>query len=172
EAPTEGAAALADAILPELAFEDAESLVALRRGRRWLQTFERVPAAAQERASPRVRPGGVYMITGGLGDVGFVLGIGLAHAQAKIVLTGRQGLPPRGGWAEWLEMHEPLEATAVRIRKVQALEQFGAEVLVLKADASSAEEMRAAVLAARDRFGALHGVIHAAGELAPATFRT
>src|SRR5207247_375850 len=67
--------------------------------------------------------------------------------------------------------HEPLEATAVRIRKVQALETLGAEVLVLKADASDADEMRAAVLAARDRFGGLHGVIHAAGELAPDTFR-
>jgi acyl transferase domain-containing protein/acyl carrier protein len=171
EQPMEGPEPVADALLQELALEDAEPLVAIRRGQRWVQGFEPVPRAAQEREGVRVRPGGVYLITGGLGDVGFVLGIGLAHVQAKLVLTGRHGLLPRDRWAEWLDTHEPGEASAARIQKVQALEKLGAEVLVLKADAANVDEMRAAVAAARDRFGALHGVIHAAGELAPDTFQ-
>jgi NAD(P)-dependent dehydrogenase (short-subunit alcohol dehydrogenase family) len=60
---------------------------------------------------------------------------------------------------------------ALRIRKVEALEAAGVETLVLTADASRAEEMRDAVRAARERFGEIHGVIHAAGELAAETFR-
>ena len=170
EPPAGDPGGLVEALLAELWSEDAEPVVAHRRGRRWLQDFERVPPAAQERSSPRVRAGGVYFITGGLGDVGFVLGLFLAHqSKAKLVLTGRSGLPPRERWAEWLETHQ--DETCVRIKKVQTLEALGAEVLVLRADASSASEMRAAVLAAQDRFGALRGVIHAAGELAPDTFR-
>ena len=75
--------------------------MAYRRGRRWLQGFDRVPPAAQERSSARVRAGGVYLITGGLGDVGFVLGIWLAsQARAKLVLTGRQGLDAQRGTGE------------------------------------------------------------------------
>ncbi len=170
--PAEDPGRVAATLLPELALVEAEPVVAYRGGRRWLQEFERIPPAAQERPSPRLRAGGVYLITGGLGDVGFVLGLFLAHqAKAKLVLTGRSGLVPRERWAEWLETHEPSDESGVRIQKVQALEALGAEVLVLKADVSSTEEMRAAVQAARDRFGALHGVIHAAGELAPDTFR-
>jgi NAD(P)-dependent dehydrogenase (short-subunit alcohol dehydrogenase family)/acyl carrier protein len=172
EPPAEDPGALVEALLSEVASEEAEPVVAYRRGRRWLQDFERIPPAAQERSSPRVRAGGAYFITGGLGDVGFVLGLFLAHqARAKLVLTGRSGLVPRERWAEWLETHEAADETGVRIQKVRALEALGAEVLVLKADASSAEEMRAAVLAARDRFGPLAGVVHAAGELGPDTFR-
>jgi acyl transferase domain-containing protein/acyl carrier protein len=164
------AGGLVEALLAELASPEAEPVVAYRRGRRWIQDFERVPPAVQERSSPRVREGGVTFITGGLGDVGFVLGLYLAHQpKAKLVLTGRSGLPPREGWAEWLGTHA--DETCVRIKKVQALEALGAEVLVLKADASNASEMHAAVLAARDRFGALTGVIHAAGDLTPDTFR-
>ncbi|PYQ46303.1 MAG: hypothetical protein DMF77_01300, partial [Acidobacteria bacterium] len=162
---------LTEALLTELALEEAEPLVAYRRGRRWLQEFERIPAVAQEKPSPRVRAGGVYLITGGLGDVGFVLALALAHQPgAKLVLTGRSGLVARERWAEWLETHEASDESAIRIRKVQALEALRAEVLVLKADASSADDMGAAVQAARERFGAVHGVIHAAGELASNTF--
>ena len=170
DAPADGPDRLVEALLAELWSEDAEPVVAYRRGRRWLQDFEMIPLTVQERSSARVRTGGVYLITGGLGDVGVAMGLFLAHhAKAKLVLTGRSEFLPRERWAEWLKTHA--DETAVRIKKVLTLEAVGAEVLVLKADASSSDEMRAAVLAAHDRFGALHGVIHAAGELAPDTFR-
>lgn len=40
---------------------------------------------------------------------------------------------------------------------------MGAEVLVLTADVSDEEQMRAALASATARFGPVHGVIHAAG---------
>jgi acyl transferase domain-containing protein len=170
---------IAERLLEELELSTLEPVVAYRRGRRWVQDYEAIPpaapAAAGEAAEPRasgLREGGVYLITGGLGNVGFLLGVLLARqARAKLVLTGRAGLPPRDRWQDWLEGNEAAEPTALRIRKVQALETLGAEVLVVAADASRPDEMSAAVLAARERFGALHGVIHAAGELSADTFR-
>jgi acyl transferase domain-containing protein len=171
ESPASDLDGLAEVLSAELALEDTEPLVAYRGRRRWLQEFERIPAAAQEKPAPRVRDGGTYLITGGLGDVGFVLGLALAHVpRAKLVLTGRKGLLPRERWTEWMESHPSSEETAIRIQKVRALESLGAEVLVLEADVANVEQMRDGVRAARERFGAVHGVIHAAGELAASTF--
>jgi NAD(P)-dependent dehydrogenase (short-subunit alcohol dehydrogenase family)/acyl carrier protein len=45
------------------------------------------------------------------------------------------------------------------------LETLGAEVLVLQADVAIQAELKAAVAQVRQRFGAIHGVIHAAGEV-------
>ncbi len=165
--------AAAQAVLAELLRERDDAVVAWRRGRRWGQHYEAIPRGLAERAAPLVRERGVYLITGGLGDVGFVLGSVLAQAaKARLVLTGRRTLPPREGWQSWLASHDALDETALRIRRVRALEAAGADVLYATADASSPEEMRAVLRAARERHGALHGVIHAAGELSADTFRT
>ena len=45
------------------------------------------------------------------------------------------------------------------------LEALGAEVLVLQADVAIQAELKAAVAQAHQRFGAIHGVIHSAGEV-------
>jgi aryl carrier-like protein len=50
-----------------------------------------------------------------------------------------------------------------KIRHVQALEALGSDVLVLCADVSDQDQADRVVTLAAERFGALHGVIHAAG---------
>ena len=131
-------------LLAELSLAMPEPVVALSPRPAMGAGLRADPAAAQERIAPRLREGGVYLITGGLGDVGYVLGLFLAHeAQAKLVLTGRSGLAAEGrAGPSGLETHDAADETTVRIRKVQALEALGAEVLVLKADAASAAEMQ------------------------------
>jgi NAD(P)-dependent dehydrogenase (short-subunit alcohol dehydrogenase family) len=81
------------------------------------------------------------------------------------VLVGRSGLPARIDWERWLATHAPDDATSRRIRKVLALEQLGAEVMVASADVADLGQMRAVIAEARARFGQIHGVIHAAGVL-------
>src|SRR5262249_25896094 len=104
------------------------------------------------------------LITGGLGGMGLVLAEHLARTvRAKLVLVGRSPLPAREKWAEWLETHAEAEASSRKMRQVQELEALGAEVLVLSADVTDAEQMQAVVAQAAQQFGALHGVIHAAG---------
>jgi len=186
EAPGDRPLAFVDPLLAELGSATPEPVAALRHGRRWVPHYEPVPAevgaaaaaATAAVATPerppsglRVRPGGVYLITGGLGHVSFVLAAALARHRAKLVLTGRSGLLPRADWDAWLQSHDATHPTTIRIRKVQALELMGSEVLVVPADAADRDQTRAAVRAAQDRFGGLHGVIHAAGELSADTFR-
>jgi NAD(P)-dependent dehydrogenase (short-subunit alcohol dehydrogenase family)/acyl carrier protein len=154
---------LLDDLLAEAAgpFDAAESVVAWRGGERWVRTFG--PARLARDAGPvsRVREGGVYLITGGLGGLGLALAEELAGlARVKLALLGRTALPPREEWAAALAGGG---AAAERIRKVQALEALGAEVLTLAADVTDPVALTAALRATEERLGPVLGVVHAAG---------
>ena len=157
------AAALAAHVIAEATADSADVFVGLRGAHRWVQHFEpaSLPATPARRA---LRPGGVYLITGGLGQLGFAMAEHLARAaRAKLVLTGRSELPPRAEWARWVETHAETDGISQRIARVEHLEALGAEVLVVSADVADEAAMRTTVRAAEQRFGALHGVIHCAG---------
>jgi len=148
----------------ELAAPGVEPVVAYRGDQRWVQDIQKVLLEDRGDVEARLRPGGVYLITGGLGGIGLVLAEHLARTvQAKLILIGRSGLPDRQSRAEWLARSAEAELVGRRIRRVQALEELGAEVLVLRADVTDGAQVRAAVAEARRRFGEIHGVIHGAG---------
>ncbi|HZI10750.1 MAG TPA: SDR family NAD(P)-dependent oxidoreductase [Myxococcus sp.] len=140
-APAAQARELAD----ELLRTDVEAQVALRGGKRLVQVLEKV--ALDEAQSP-LREGGVYLLTGGLGGIGRTLSELFARkAKAKLALVSRSA------------------ASASHAEYVRTLEALGAEVLLVKADTSDAASLRKAVADVKARFGALHGVVHAAGAL-------
>lgn len=127
---------LVDALINEIGSDANERIVAYRGTQRWTQTFE--PSRLEGNA--RLREGGVYLITGGMGGVGLLLAKRLAQtAHARLVLAGR------------------------RIRKLQELEEAGAEVLYRSVDVSDEAQVQALVDEIYERFGALDGVFHAAG---------
>ena len=91
------------------------------------------------------RQGGVYLILGGAGSVGFHLSLYLARKfQAKLFWVGRRPLEAR------------IEEQAEQIR------QAGGEVLYFQARGHDLAEMNEAMQTVRQRFGALNGVIHSA----------
>ena len=155
---------LAANLMNELLETSFEPVVALRKGRRWIQGFEPVRLVESSCEAPGLRSGGVYLITGGLGKIGLVLAGYLARvAQAKLVLTGRTEFPARNKWVQWLRRN-PNGAVSDRIRRLSELEELGAETMVAKADAADPDEMRQVIAEAERRFGAVHGVIHGAGD--------
>jgi acyl transferase domain-containing protein/acyl carrier protein len=163
-----------DALLAECvssAAEEACMHTAYRDGARWRQDYTALRLDVAGEITP-LRQGGVYLITGGLGEIGLVLADYLARSvQARLVLTSRSGLPPRVEWPAWLEHHPAEDRLSRVIRQVQALEALGAEVLIVQADVADAAQMQIAIEQTIDRFGALHGVIHAAGITAASAFR-
>ncbi|MAT96289.1 MAG: hypothetical protein CL608_04030 [Anaerolineaceae bacterium] len=157
---------LATLIKADLLAEPQNGLFAYRNGRRWQQQFEAAPQAEGSLADSRIKQGGVYLITGGMGGIGLVMAEHLAEtAQAKLVLLSRSGLPKPEMWADWIKSHSVSDKTSRRIQKIQALEAAGAEVLVVDADVTNREQVKRAVAQAKQRFGAINGVIHAAGVL-------
>ncbi|MEG4005581.1 SDR family NAD(P)-dependent oxidoreductase [Microcoleus sp. Pol11C1] len=148
---------LINQLLVELTAETPDRVIAYRGNHRWVQDFKAVPMKSQTLPTVRLRKGGVYVITGGLGKLGLIVAEYLAKtAQAKLVLIGRSELPSK---AEW--QHD--EQNRLKVEKVKFLEKLGAEILTIKADVSNFEQMQAMVNQVRDRFGKINGVIHAAG---------
>jgi NAD(P)-dependent dehydrogenase (short-subunit alcohol dehydrogenase family) len=129
-----------------------------------VQAFEAVHLGGRTAGRPALREGGAYLITGGLGGLGLHLAEWLARsARARLTLLGRSAFPPRHEWSSWLGAHAGSHGVSRTIRKLQSLEELGAEVLVLNADVADPVQMRAAFARARERFGRILGVIHAAG---------
>jgi len=157
------AAASAQRLCFELLKPSRDHFIALRGAQRWVQSFEPVPLP-RATAAKHLRNGGVYLITGGLGGLGLELASHLAGTkQARLALIGRTALPPREDWPAWSASDVGGSLEVRRIRAIQSLEARGVEVLTLCADVANTEQMKAAVARSVERFGALHGVIHAAG---------
>jgi len=151
-------------LLGELSVPQAGSIVAYRGKHRWIQIFEPMKLNDSVGTRPRLREGGVYLITGGLGGVGMVLADFLAReVRAKLILTGRSGLPAREQWPQWLATHPEADVVSRKIRKVKNLEELGAEVFIVEADVANENQMREITAQAETRFGGINGVIHAAG---------
>ncbi|MCC5624268.1 SDR family NAD(P)-dependent oxidoreductase [Nostoc sp. CHAB 5715] len=155
---------LIDQLLAELTQTASENMVAYRGKHRWVQTFEPIHLEEPDERKIPIREAGVYLITGGLGEIGLVLAEYLAQtAHAKLILTGRSGLPAKQEWSQWLATHDENDEISRKIKKVQALEALGAEVLICRANIANLEQMQAVMTEASKRFGQVHGVIHAAG---------
>ena len=151
---------VADRLYSELAAGPEARVVAYRGTERWEQTYAPGPLAATADGVP-LREGGVYLITGGLGRVGLACAERLARVpRVRLVLVGQTPLPAS---SEWTGRIASDDLVARRIRAVRDLEARGAEVMVAAADVADFDQMTAVVASARDRFGEVHGIIHAAG---------
>jgi non-ribosomal peptide synthase protein (TIGR01720 family) len=155
---------LVDRVITEVATPSADTLIALRGNRRWVQSYEPIlrESVSPLSSSPRERP--VYLITGGLGGVGFELARHLAlSVRARLVLTGRTRLPEPSGYEEWIAAKGERDEVSQRVKKLLELEAAGADVLAVTADAADLDQMRYAFDLAYERFGRIDGIIHAAG---------
>ncbi|MBE4751861.1 SDR family NAD(P)-dependent oxidoreductase [Corallococcus sp. ZKHCc1 1396] len=121
-------------------------------GTRFVQALQELKPGAG--AGLPVRARGVYLITGGAGGLGLIVARQLARRGAGVVvLVGRS------------------ELDATRRERLQALDGCGATVMYQRADTSSEAAVQALCARVRERFGALHGVVHGAGETRDALVR-
>ncbi|WP_019832322.1 type I polyketide synthase [Sphingomonas sp. PR090111-T3T-6A] len=157
-----GRSRIADALIAELASPDVAEAIAYRVGERWTQGFQ--PAPRGTGGTSRLRPRGVYLITGGMGGPGLALARHLAETQrARLALIGRTAVPPRESWEAELARLSADDPPGRRLRDLLAIEEAGGEVLAIAADMADVGAMRRAIRQVRACFGAIDGVFHAAG---------
>ncbi len=151
----------------EMSVPAKNGVFAYREGVRWQLQYDHLDVDDHRCRLPnRLRPQGVYLITGGLGGIGFEVAKELARQyQAQLILVNRTPLPPRGEWANWLRSHEHDDRISQGIKKVQQLELQGAKVAVFAGDVIDRDRMGEIVAQATNQYGAIQGVIHAAGTL-------
>lgn len=110
--------------------------------------------------------GGVYLVTGGLGDVGAEFAAHLAERHdARIALLSTAALPPEAEWDDWEAAHGSGDAMSRRLRRLRHIKSFGGDVVVVHGDTSDATSLRRALDEVTERFGQIDGAIHAAGRL-------
>jgi len=139
-------------VLAELGAPADEPVVARRDGERLAPRLRPVPAAGAA-SRPALEPGGLYLLTGGMGGIGFELARYLLAAfQVRLLLTGRtpQGALPDG-----------------RLRELAELGDVRYAVADVADAAATAEAVR---LAERAWGRPLAGVLHLAGAGTAATW--
>ncbi|WP_260852411.1 type I polyketide synthase [Bacillus pumilus] len=163
---------LVDLIVQEIMQPGKDQLVAYRHRKRWVQSYKHLPLQKEDGLPQMIRPNGVYLITGGLGGIGFVLSKMLAkEGNVHLYLTGRTALPPRNEWASYVQQANADEAQRTRIEKVLELERLGATVEAVQANAGDIDQMKSVFDAIRKKHGGVHGVFHAAGLPGSTSFR-
>ncbi len=154
---------LQNQLVTEILADSSDIILAYRNNHRWVQTFEPVKLANTSNQTS-LREEGVYLITGGIGDIGLAIAEYLAQTvKAKLALVGRSQFPDKSEWKQWLDSHNDEDTCSQKIRKLQTIENLGAEVLILSADVANYEQMHSAVNQIYENFGQINGVIHAAG---------
>ncbi|MDQ3070199.1 MAG: KR domain-containing protein, partial [Acidobacteriota bacterium] len=163
-ADARGARALATALVAEARLRSQETVVAYRGPHRFTQTFEAAPLPPAD-IRPRLRDGGVYLVTGGLGGLGLFIAqqIALTVKAPTFVLTHRSGVPDRAAWPQWLQEHPAEEETSSRIQGILAIEDAGGTVVLARAASEDLAAMQAVVEDTERRFGRINGVLHFAG---------
>jgi nonribosomal peptide synthetase protein BlmVIII len=149
---------LVDRVVDEVLAIPGDVAVAYRGRRRWKPAFTPSPA----RAPAVVAPGGVYLITGGLGGIGLALAEHLARRPSTVVLIGRRPFPHRTDWDDLVGSDGDGEPGAT-IRRLIAAENAGGHVRVLSADVTDKAQMQVVVDQVVADYGKITGVIHAAG---------
>lgn len=92
------------------------------------------------------RTKGVYLITGGMGGIGYAFADYLARTcQARLVLSGRSAL------------------TADQKQRLDSLSSLGSEALYVQADISNREDVYGMLGEITGKFGELNGILHCAG---------
>jgi len=150
-------------LITELKANSSDSIIAYRGLERWIQTFESVQLDANIPETPKLKEKGVYLITGGIEDIGLVVAEHLAKTlQAKLLILEAEDFPNREEWEEWLKTHDEQDNISRKIQKAQELEKLGAEVLIKSIDVVNLAQMQSAIIQTQEQFGQLNGVFHTA----------
>ncbi|PKM51734.1 MAG: hypothetical protein CVV02_05585 [Firmicutes bacterium HGW-Firmicutes-7] len=145
---------LADQFIKELNNKDKNAEIMYKEDKRFIKVYKKVEVDKDLnekhvlRGKKVLREKGVYLITGGLGGLGFIFSQYLARNQkARLILTGRSELDAR------------------KLECIDKLISLGSEVIYIRADISSEEDVNNLIVQAKATYNEINGIIHSAGVL-------
>ncbi len=148
-------------IIKELGIYD-ETLVAFRNGVRHVCRVNRFDINRYPDLHTEIRENGVYVITGGYGELGLEFASYLSSKRrVKLVLINRSPFPPEQSWNTILRGGN--QKLCRKIGKLKAIQENGSEILGYQADVCDQELIRQIFYELRSKYGVINGIIHAAG---------
>ncbi|MFE9905712.1 type I polyketide synthase [Streptomyces achromogenes] len=155
-----------DAVPAELLREEIlarqAGVYALRGTDKYRESFAELPGVEAVRDT-YLRPGGAYLITGGLGAIGLETARHFAAGApgAHLYLLGRTALPPETEWDAVAA--DPQHPAAARVTAVREITALGATVHPVAADVADETALAAVLDTVRAAHGRVDGIVHAAG---------
>jgi acyl transferase domain-containing protein/acyl carrier protein len=148
-------------ILDEINNPSGDEHVALRGSQRYVARMVKQHPASGQIKSLQLHSEGSYLITGGLGDLGLLVGTYLADKGVKkIILISRTGLPPRSNW----DNVECGSKAAAQIESIRKMEEKGTSVRVAALDIADEKQFSCFLKELEaDEWTPIHGVVHCAG---------
>jgi acyl transferase domain-containing protein/SAM-dependent methyltransferase/acyl carrier protein len=161
---------VAKTIVTEMAAGLPEPAIAIRKGRRYVETF--VPTVTSTSKVPLNLPASpVVLITGGLGHMGLHLAEAMFNnIDAQLVLLGRSTLPAPPEWEAVSKDTSISDGQRNILKRLSVMRSKRDDVLVLKADLNQASEVSSAVDVAVARFGRIDLIVHGAARIDAAAF--
>jgi phthiocerol/phenolphthiocerol synthesis type-I polyketide synthase E len=151
-------------LIAEARSRSTGEVIAYRGKNRWAQIYEPLRLSESPAPNDLLRERGVYLITGGIGNIGLKLARFLAReVKAKLALIQRTPFLPEDEWGEWLAGAGQQDEASARIAHLEELKRMGAELLIASADVADRSQMSAVIRQVRERFGRIDAVIHGAG---------
>ncbi|MBQ4862182.1 SDR family NAD(P)-dependent oxidoreductase [Pseudoalteromonas sp. MMG013] len=160
---------LGQILCTELSLNLENKVSTYRQNQRWCKSYQHYLGPISDTPNT-LESDSVIVITGGLGNVGFVLAQTLAkQARVTIHFIGRSELAPPQQWNELRESSECDALLQKKLEKIHILEQLGARVHYHAADVSDLTQLTHAFDQAIEVSGKVTGIIHGAGHYAFAT---
>lgn len=150
-------------IIKEIEGEYSEYKVAYRADKRYSEVMEILESSPNKTEETCIKDGGVYLITGGTGNIGLKMGRYFASkAKVKIILVSRTEMPLREEWDDVLLNNSDKKLCNV-MNNVREMEKEGSTVSLYKADVSEESEIRQVIENVKQKYVRIDGIIHAAG---------
>lgn len=150
-------------LLSELIYGKGIYQVAYRQGIRYVEELHQKNPECLEEIPIVLDKNGVYIITGGLGGIGFEIGKFLVEKGAvKLSIWNRTKVPSQDNWPHILERNEDRKTIKI-IRNIQELEKMGALVSCFSLDVTDYDAVGKALDVLRNQYGPIKGVVHCAG---------
>lgn len=138
-------------VVNELLNSFENHIVALRDGKRWIPDYQQYDKPI-ENIDNSLQSGNVYLITGGLGNIGYILSQHLIKEyNAKLVLIGRK------------KIEEKNTHNSKSLERLNHLKNIGDDVRYFSLDIGEREGLEDIVLEVEKDLGQINGVIHTAG---------
>lgn len=141
-------------------WESQQPIMTYRNGYCWELAYQEIKTGEKR---TRFKDGGVYVLTGGLGGIALSLCEAIAKQVTgpRFILLSRSPVISESEWNKIIQnvSHKSYE----KVKRLQSLKDLGASLFCHQVDVTELEPLSSIIHYYKRYFGAIDGVIHAAG---------
>ncbi len=150
-------------VLREIGSYKSEHIAAYRKGTRYVEELQKAVIDNSVDEKVKISEEGVYIITGGTGELGLQACKFLASKNSvNLALINRSPFPERRYWEQIIQEGKDIELCN-KIKTIREIETNATKVLFFSADVSDPDKMSDIINYLKSTLKRINGVIHCAG---------